>query len=107
MCPAYETLTITPATPEASSKKRSIAKGGKIDKSMILGPKLGTFVHVAHMSYDADSGFTSTGVDPSWLALLRNSGVVRDYLEQPVAPKMPKSPPPRPITHVANESVSL
>ena len=25
-------------------------------------------MHVAHMSYDAEKGFMSSGVDPSWLA---------------------------------------
>ncbi|KAI0254505.1 hypothetical protein BJV78DRAFT_1113135, partial [Lactifluus subvellereus] len=54
----------------AAPKKKSIAKGGTIDKSLISAPKTGSFVHVAHMGYDAEKGFTSSGVDPSWLALL-------------------------------------
>ncbi|RSH81390.1 Wiskott-Aldrich syndrome protein 1 [Saitozyma podzolica] len=45
-------------------------KGGKIDKSLISGPTAGTFKHVAHMGYDADKGFSSVGVDPSWQVLL-------------------------------------
>ncbi|KAI0087205.1 hypothetical protein BDY19DRAFT_856489, partial [Irpex rosettiformis] len=51
----------------SSSKKKS-TKGGKIDKSLISGPT--GFKHVAHMGYDAEKGFTSTNVDPSWQALL-------------------------------------
>ena len=39
---------------------------------MISGPTQGSFIHVAHMGYDADKGFTSTGVDPSWDALLKS-----------------------------------
>ncbi len=39
---------------------------------MISGPKSGSFIHVAHMGYDAESGYTSKGVDPSWTALLGN-----------------------------------
>ena len=27
-------------------------------------------MHVEHMGYDAEKGFTSSGVDPSWLAFL-------------------------------------
>ena len=27
-------------------------------------------MHVDHMGYDAEKGFTSSGVDPSWLAFL-------------------------------------
>ncbi|KAI0700298.1 hypothetical protein BC835DRAFT_1451484 [Cytidiella melzeri] len=50
----------------SSSKKKS--KGGKIDKSLISAPS--SFKHIAHMGYDAESGFTSTNVDPSWQALL-------------------------------------
>ncbi|KAI0330310.1 WH1-domain-containing protein [Cubamyces sp. BRFM 1775] len=61
------------------------SKGGKIDKSMISGPTAGSFKHVAHMGYDADKGFTSTNVDPSWEAFLGNlegQGISRDVLEQ-------------------------
>ncbi|KAI0761866.1 hypothetical protein BC629DRAFT_987277 [Irpex lacteus] len=53
---------------KASSSKKKSTKGGKIDKSLISGPT--GFKHVAHMGYDADKGFTSTNVDPSWEALL-------------------------------------
>jgi len=37
---------------------------------MISHPKEDGFVHVTHMEYAADSGFTSTGVDSSWNTLL-------------------------------------
>ncbi|KAI0717345.1 hypothetical protein C8T65DRAFT_528570, partial [Cerioporus squamosus] len=70
----------------AKKKKASkSAKGGKIDKSMISGPTVGSFKHVAHMGYDAEKGFTSTNVDPSWEAFLTNlegQGVSRDVLMQ-------------------------
>ncbi|KAI0674339.1 hypothetical protein C8Q78DRAFT_929572, partial [Trametes maxima] len=70
-----------------STKKKAAkpSKGGKIDKSMISGPTAGSFKHVAHMGYDADKGFTSTNVDPSWEAFLGNlegQGISRDVLEQ-------------------------
>lgn len=54
----------------ASAKKKSITKGGTINKSLISAPTAGSFVHVAHMGYDAEKGFTSSGVDPSWMAFL-------------------------------------
>ncbi|KDQ53834.1 hypothetical protein JAAARDRAFT_136440, partial [Jaapia argillacea MUCL 33604] len=61
----------TPASKaKANEKKKKAGKGGKIDKSMISGPTAGSFIHVAHMGYDADKGFTSTNVDPSWMAFL-------------------------------------
>src|SRR5882672_4050231 len=39
-------------TDSAPPKKKSIAKGGTIDKSLISAPTAGSFVHVAHMGYD-------------------------------------------------------
>ncbi|KAH9177699.1 hypothetical protein EDB89DRAFT_1933996 [Lactarius sanguifluus] len=54
----------------APAKKKNTAKGGSIDKSRISAPAVGSFVHVAHMGYDAEKGFTSSGVDPSWMAFL-------------------------------------
>ncbi|EIW55680.1 WH1-domain-containing protein, partial [Trametes versicolor FP-101664 SS1] len=70
-----------------STKKKAAksSKGGKIDKAMISGPAAGSFKHVAHMGYDADTGFTSTNVDPSWEAFLGNlegQGVSREVLMQ-------------------------
>ncbi|KAJ6551531.1 hypothetical protein B0H19DRAFT_868835, partial [Mycena capillaripes] len=101
------------ASKPASEKKKKASKGGKIDKSMISGPASGSFVHVAHMGYNEESGFTSTGVDPSWTAFLgqlENSGIdkqiiaqemdfIKDYVRkhpQPAAKeaKKPKPPPP-------------
>ncbi|KAL0564820.1 hypothetical protein V5O48_017212, partial [Marasmius crinis-equi] len=43
------------STAKSKKKSTSAAKGGKIDKSMISGPTAGSFVHVAHMGYDADA----------------------------------------------------
>jgi neural Wiskott-Aldrich syndrome protein len=79
-------ITTVPAKPKRSSWMRSISKsGGNIDKSMISRPQEDGFVHVAHMGYAPDSGFTSTGVDPSWTALLEGSNV---YLGKKVADDM-------------------
>ncbi|KAJ7083738.1 hypothetical protein B0H15DRAFT_753990, partial [Mycena belliarum] len=98
----------------ASEKKKKSSKGGKIDKSMISGPASGSFVHVAHMGYDEDQGFTSKGVDPSWTAFLgqlENSGIDKKIIAQEIdfikdfvrkhpqqapqkEPKKPKPPPP-------------
>ncbi|KAJ3753703.1 hypothetical protein EV360DRAFT_53006 [Lentinula raphanica] len=50
----------------------TIKSGGKIDKASISAPTQGSFKHVAHMGYDADKGFTSRNVDPSWTTLLGN-----------------------------------
>ncbi|KAF7324836.1 hypothetical protein MKEN_00525500 [Mycena kentingensis (nom. inval.)] len=116
------------AKPASEKKKKSPSKGGKIDKSMISAPTTGSFKHVAHMGYDEQQGFTSSGVDPSWTAFLgqlENSGVdkkiidkeiefIKDFVRQhpqqaaPVKePKKPKPPPPPSRrTHVQNDSVS-
>ncbi|KAJ3475820.1 hypothetical protein NLI96_g11579 [Meripilus lineatus] len=51
------------ATKASGGKKKGTK--GKIDKSMISGPKAGSFKHVSHMGYDSERGFTSSGVDPS------------------------------------------
>ncbi|KAJ6611192.1 hypothetical protein B0H10DRAFT_1651092, partial [Mycena sp. CBHHK59/15] len=107
-----DTKNLYPAKP-ASEKKKKASKGGKIDKSMISGPASGSFVHVAHMGYDEDQGFTSTGVDPSWTAFLgqlENSGIDKKIIAQEMdfikdfvrkhpqqaqkEPKKPKPPPP-------------
>ncbi|KAF8901157.1 hypothetical protein CPB84DRAFT_1679887 [Gymnopilus junonius] len=99
---------------QSKTQKKKVAKGGKIDKSIISGPQSGSFIHVAHMGYDSESGFTSKGVDPSWTALLGNlegavgkdvvaremefiKQFVRDHPEPQAAPakeKKPKPPPP-------------
>ncbi|PBK89012.1 hypothetical protein ARMGADRAFT_1084113 [Armillaria gallica] len=114
--------------PETEKKKKA-NKGGKIDKSMISGATSGSFIHVAHMGYDSESGFTSRGVDPSWTAFLgqlENSGIdkemiakemdfIKDFVrshpqQQPAAAKEPKKPrpppPPSRKTHGQNDSIS-
>ncbi|KAK7046795.1 hypothetical protein R3P38DRAFT_3422525 [Favolaschia claudopus] len=112
----------------ASEKKKKASKGGKIDKSMISGPASGSFVHVAHMGYDEDQGFTSTGVDPSWTAFLgqlENSGIDKKVIDQemefikdfarkhqqqqaaaPTAKKSKPPPPPSRRTHAPTDSTS-
>jgi len=68
----------------AESKKKSM-KGGKIDKSTISGPASGSFKHVAHMGYDAEKGFSSKNVHPSWIAFfgqLESQGVERKVTAQ-------------------------
>lgn len=78
-------------TPTKKSKK-----GGKIDKSLISGPSTGSFKHVAHMGFDSEKGFSSSGVDPSWQVLLeqlsrqgisprqiqKNQKFIEDFVEQ-------------------------
>ncbi|KAK0186522.1 hypothetical protein F5146DRAFT_1105263 [Armillaria mellea] len=107
--------------PEAEKKKKA-NKGGKIDKSMISGPMSGSFVHVASMGYDSESGFTSQGVDPSWTAFLgqlESSGIDKEMIAkemdfikdfQPAAAKEPKKPrpppPPSRKAHGQNDSIS-
>ncbi len=114
--------------PETEKKKKA-NKGGKIDKSIISAPTSGSFVHVAHMGYDSESGFTSKGVDPSWTAFLgqlENSGIdkemiakemdfIKDFVrshpqQQPAAAKEPKKPrpppPPSRKAHGQNDNIS-
>ena len=104
---------------EATPAKKSKKGGGKIDKTLISGPvsptllhnryegadrgflfsgvqSIGTFKHVAHMGYDSEKGFSSTGVDPSWQKLLeqlaakgvsakdirKNEQFIKDYVQQ-------------------------
>ncbi|WWC90875.1 uncharacterized protein L201_005812 [Kwoniella dendrophila CBS 6074] len=93
-------------------------KGGKIDKSLISGPSAGSFKHVAHMGFDTEKGFSSSGVDPSWQMLLEqlsmkgisakdiqhNEKFIKDFVQQQggiekaTAPKKPKAPPPAPTS---------
>ncbi|OAX43455.1 WH1-domain-containing protein, partial [Rhizopogon vinicolor AM-OR11-026] len=82
----YKKVTSRKADKVKSSaeKKKKSAKSGRIDKSMISGPTAGSFVHVAHMGYDAEKGFTTTNVDPSWSAFLTDlegHGVSREVIE--------------------------
>ncbi|CDZ96193.1 Actin regulatory protein (Wiskott-Aldrich syndrome protein) [Phaffia rhodozyma] len=103
------------ASSTGSVKKK---KGGKIDKSLISGPSEGSFKHVAHMGYSSESGFSSSGVDPSWQALLdqlgsqgisqkqimENEGFIRDFVQKsggppPFKPEPKKrAPPPAPTS---------
>ncbi|EGN94436.1 hypothetical protein SERLA73DRAFT_171438 [Serpula lacrymans var. lacrymans S7.3] len=113
-----------------SEKKKKSAKGGKIDKSMISGPTTGSFVHVAHMGYDDEKGFTSNNVDPSWTTLVGNLediGVPREYINndrqfierfmsedknrelaaaEKAAKKPPAPPAPRRVQHGQQDSVA-
>ncbi|KZT25883.1 WH1-domain-containing protein, partial [Neolentinus lepideus HHB14362 ss-1] len=105
----------SPSKPKAKSAKSKSKTLGKIDKSMISGPTHGSFIHVAHMGYDAEKGFTSTNVDPSWMAFLdqlQSMGVDRNVIEHDMefiqkfvrnaqketaaAPKEKKKAPPPP-----------
>ncbi|KAF8668528.1 WH1 domain [Rhizoctonia solani] len=61
-----------PAIPSTPTRSKTKSKKGKIDKSLISAPS--GFHHVAHMGYDAEGGFTSAGLDPSWQALLESLG---------------------------------
>ncbi|KIR34899.1 wiskott-Aldrich syndrome protein [Cryptococcus deuterogattii MMRL2647] len=96
----------------------------KIDKSMISGPSVGSFKHVAHMGFDSETGFSSTGVDPSWQKLLeqltqkgfsekdikKNEKFIKDFVDQSggiekatasppaAAPKKPSRPPAPPTS---------
>ncbi|CAK9779664.1 unnamed protein product [Cutaneotrichosporon oleaginosum] len=111
-------------------EKKSFAQRikGRLDKSLISGPKDGSFKHVAHMGFDSEKGFTSTGVDPSWQILLEqltmrgvseadiknNENFIKDYVESqggienalamtaaqpiPEQPKPKRGPPPPPTS---------
>ncbi|RDB26823.1 Wiskott-Aldrich syndrome 1 [Hypsizygus marmoreus] len=116
--------------PHTEKKKKKAAKGGKIDKSLISGPTAGSFVHVAHMGYDEEKGFTSTGVDPSWTAFLgtleghglskdviaKDMEFIKDFVReypqaaQEASQKQPKKqkppPPPARRTPGGNDSIS-
>ncbi|TFK50452.1 WH1-domain-containing protein, partial [Heliocybe sulcata] len=104
----------SPKQKTKSTKSKSKAPG-KIDKSMISGPTQGSFIHVAHMGYDDQNGFTSTNVDPSWMSFLdqlQSMGIDRNVIENDMdfiqkfvrdaqketaaAPKEKKKAPPPP-----------
>ncbi|EAL20585.1 hypothetical protein CNBE5050 [Cryptococcus deneoformans B-3501A] len=88
----------------APTKKRK----GKIDKSMISGPSVDSFRHVAHMGFDSEKGFSSTGVDPSWQKLLeqltqkgfsekdikKNEKFIKDFVDQSGGIEKATAPPP-------------
>ncbi|WVR07356.1 hypothetical protein IAU60_004397 [Kwoniella sp. DSM 27419] len=96
-----------------STPTKSKKKGGKIDKSLISGPSAGSFKHVAHMGFDSEKGFSSSGVDPSWQMLLeqlsmkgvsakeiqQNEQFIKDFVQQQGGIQnatQPKKPPPPP-----------
>ncbi|KAJ3920123.1 hypothetical protein F5877DRAFT_38778 [Lentinula edodes] len=67
------------------SKSPTVKSSGKIDKSLISAPT--QFKHVAHMGYDADKGFTSRNVDPSWTTIVGNleeEGIDKKIIEREV-----------------------
>ncbi|KZT33338.1 hypothetical protein SISSUDRAFT_1066221 [Sistotremastrum suecicum HHB10207 ss-3] len=72
------------ATSAKPAKKKS-NKPGRIDKSQISLPQQDSFKHVSHMGYDAEKGFVSAGVDPSWTNILQDItsrfGISRQELE--------------------------
>ena len=60
---------------ETNAKSLRLGEQNRKDKyfkSLISAPTPGGFVSVTHMGYDAEKGSTSSGVDPSWLAFLRD-----------------------------------
>ncbi|WVQ81706.1 hypothetical protein IAT38_003831 [Cryptococcus sp. DSM 104549] len=109
----------------------------KFDKSMISGPSAGSFKHVAHMGFDSEKGFSSSGVDPSWQVLLeqlsskgispkqieKNEKFIKDFvaqqggIEKATAPKKPPPPPaptsrrkpapPPPVSRTATRPASV
>ncbi|KAJ7289734.1 hypothetical protein C8J57DRAFT_1430281 [Mycena rebaudengoi] len=113
-------ITKKEAKLKPASEKKKASKGGNIDNGMILGPATGSFVHVAHMGYDDDQGFTSTGVDPSWTAFLgqlKNSGIdktiiaqemdfIKDFVRKHPQHKLKPPPPPSRHTHATIDSTS-
>lgn len=77
------------ASTSSSSSSPKKKKGGPIDKSMIGAPK--DFNHVAHMGFDAEKGFSSSGVDPSWerlLGQLESQGISRVSLISRLSPSL-------------------
>ncbi|KAJ7653313.1 hypothetical protein DFH06DRAFT_1048151 [Mycena polygramma] len=101
-----------PSAAKPASKKNNANKGGNIDNSKISGP-----------ASNEDAGFTSQGVDPSWIALLgqlENSGIDKQIIAQEIdfikdfvrkhpqpAAKEPKKPkPPSRRTHATTDSSS-
>ncbi|WWC71738.1 uncharacterized protein I206_105696 [Kwoniella pini CBS 10737] len=121
---------------KATSTPTKKKKGGKIDKSLISGPSAGSFKHVAHMGFDSEKGFSSSGVDPSWQALLeqlsmkgisakdiqQNEKFIKDFVQQqggierataakrpppPPAPTSRRKPAPPPPASRSNRPTSV
>jgi len=76
---------VRPVRAESGPQNERATRGGMIDKSLISAPTPGSFVHVAHVGYEVEKGFTSSGVDPSWLAFLgdlQKHGISEDVIEE-------------------------
>jgi len=106
--------SVHPTTTTLVKKMKSALSKGKIDKSMISSPQFGSFKHIAHVGYDADTGWSSEGVDPSWVALfedLKGKGISRKIIQQEMeyikpfvrdaqnAPERKTKPQPSPVPH--------
>ena len=103
MAASGSAASVSTAGNGATPKKKGLGSKikGKLDKSMISGPKTDTFKHVAHMGYDSKSGFSSVGVDSSWQTLLEqlsakgisakdiqeNEAFIKDYVQQRGGPE--------------------
>lgn len=94
------------------------------DRTLFYLKSVGSFKHVAHMGFDSETGFSSTGVDPSWQKLLeqltqkgfsekdikKNEKFIKDFVDQSggiekatvsppaAAPKKPSRPPAPPTS---------
>ncbi|KAE8542715.1 hypothetical protein D1P53_001497 [Cryptococcus gattii VGV] len=94
------------------------------DRTLFYFKSVGSFKHVAHMGFDSETGFSSTGVDPSWQKLLeqltqkgfsekdikKNEKFIKDFVDQSggiekatasppaAAPKKPSRPPAPPTS---------
>ena len=78
-------LSLAKKSVKPAKSKASSSGGSKIDKSRISAPDPASFTHVAHMGYDSDRGFVSTGVDASWKALLddvRDQGISEEVIRE-------------------------
>lgn len=95
-----------------------------VDRTLFYLKSVGSFKHVAHMGFDSETGFSSTGVDPSWQKLLeqltqkgfsekdikKNEKFIKDFVDQSggiekatasppaAAPKKPSRPPAPPTS---------
>ncbi|KAL4079968.1 hypothetical protein V8B97DRAFT_1864107 [Scleroderma yunnanense] len=128
----YKKVTTRKTGKVPKSTKKSVSKGGKVDKTMISGPVIGSFKHLGHMEYDPEKGFVSEGVDGSWEKLasaLAEKGVpentiqinkewIREWLltdgqehlaqdtSAATKKKAPPPPVPRRAAHGPSESVA-
>ncbi|KAF7369009.1 Proline-rich protein LAS17 [Mycena venus] len=98
-----------PQSDELTATESNSKRASKIDKSKISGPASSSFVHVGHVGYNEDEGYTSTGVDPAWTGQLENSGVDNqaavqeiDFKGAKVDKSLISSPASGSFTHVAH-----